>query len=123
MESVHSTRMLTHRCRVSFVTLLVTASAAVANPKPEETWPGFRGHGMSGDRAEVDPCPERWSTTENVRWKIDAGTGLVVADRLGRHRVRDVGDQQQAVQAADARALRQRLHRRDAGARGCRTKK
>ena len=30
------------------VTLFVTVSIAAANPKPEETWPGFRGHDMSG---------------------------------------------------------------------------
>jgi len=52
----------------SFVTLLVTLSAAVANPKPEETWPGFRGHGMTGI-APGSAVPEKWSATENVRWK------------------------------------------------------
>ena len=41
---------------------------------------------------------------------------LVVADRLGRHRLRDLRDQHAAVQEADARALRQRLHRRAARA-------
>ena len=41
---------------------------------------------------------------------------LVVADRLGRHGLHHVGDQQPAVQEADARTLRQRVHRRDAGA-------
>ena len=57
-------------CRIAFsffVTLFVTASAS-ANPKPEETWPGFRGHGMTGI-APGYRTPERWSTTENVRWK------------------------------------------------------
>ena len=51
------------------VTLFVTSSIATANPKPEETWPGFRGHAMSGvaPGAEV---PVKWSATENVRWKI-----------------------------------------------------
>src|SRR5512147_1147289 len=51
------------------VTLFVTASLATANPKPEETWPGFRGHGMSGI-APGTGIPEKWSSTENVRWKV-----------------------------------------------------
>ncbi len=52
-----------------FVTLFVTASIATANPKPEETWPGFRGHGMSGI-APGGVVPAKWSATENVRWKV-----------------------------------------------------
>ena len=52
-----------------FVTLFVTASLAIANPKPEETWPGFRGHDMSGVAPGPD-VPERWSTTENVNWAV-----------------------------------------------------
>jgi outer membrane protein assembly factor BamB len=52
----------------SFVTLFITASAALANPKPEETWPGFRGHGMTGI-APGSSLPEKWSATENVKWK------------------------------------------------------
>jgi outer membrane protein assembly factor BamB len=53
---------------VSFVTLLVTAGAAVG-PRPEDTWPGFRGHGMNAI-APGGTVPDRWSTTENVRWKV-----------------------------------------------------
>jgi outer membrane protein assembly factor BamB len=52
-----------------FVTLFVTASIATANPRPEETWPGFRGHGMSGI-APGSVVPRTWSATENVRWKV-----------------------------------------------------
>ena len=52
-----------------FITLFVTASIATANPKPEETWPGFRGHGMSGI-APGGVVPGKWSATENVRWKV-----------------------------------------------------
>jgi outer membrane protein assembly factor BamB len=53
----------------AFVTLFVTpAFAAAAAPKPEETWPGFRGHAMSG--IAPGAAPETWSATENVRWKI-----------------------------------------------------
>ena len=52
-----------------FVTTLVTAAPALAGPKPEETWPGFRGHAMTGI-APGSSVPEKWSATENVRWKV-----------------------------------------------------
>jgi outer membrane protein assembly factor BamB len=52
----------------------VIAAAAVfaslpasADPKPEDTWPGFRGHEMSGV-APAAKVPDRWSATENVKW-------------------------------------------------------
>src|SRR5919109_3555274 len=46
-----------------------------APPAPEDTWPGFRGHQMSGG-APVARIPERWSTTEHVRWSVPiAGHG------------------------------------------------
>jgi outer membrane protein assembly factor BamB len=52
----------------------VMAAAAVfaslpasADPKPEDTWPGFRGHEMSGV-APAAKVPDRWSATENVKW-------------------------------------------------------
>jgi outer membrane protein assembly factor BamB len=48
----------------------LAASTAAANPKPEETWPGFRGHSMSGI-APAQTVAEKWSSTDNVRWKID----------------------------------------------------
>ena len=51
------------------VTLFVTPSALSANPKSEDTWPGFRGHDMSGI-APGAGVPEKWSTTENIRWKV-----------------------------------------------------
>jgi outer membrane protein assembly factor BamB len=58
----------------SIVVLTLTGMAA-AEPGREDTWPGFRGHGMSGIAAGVD-TPERWSTSDNVRWKVDvAGHG------------------------------------------------
>jgi outer membrane protein assembly factor BamB len=53
-----------------FVTLFVTAPLVAANPKPEETWPGFRGHQLSGIALSAS-VPETWSATTNVRWKID----------------------------------------------------
>lgn len=51
------------------ITLLVTTVGA-ATPKPEDTWPGFRGHNMSGI-APSPKMPDTWSTTENVRWKVE----------------------------------------------------
>ena len=54
-----------------FVTLFVTASLAAANPKPEETWPGFRGHRHERRSRRAASVPEKWSATENVRWKVD----------------------------------------------------
>jgi outer membrane protein assembly factor BamB len=58
---------------VSLALALVTVVAA-REPRPEETWPGFRGHEMSGvANARV---PEHWSTTENVKWAVPlAGHG------------------------------------------------
>lgn len=43
---------------------------AAPPPDPAETWPGFRGHGMSGI-APARGIPERWSTTENVKWAVE----------------------------------------------------
>jgi outer membrane protein assembly factor BamB len=59
-----------HRRALAWLTIAVAGSAALAaGPKPEETWPGFRGHGMSGI-APSRGTPDRWSKTENVRWKV-----------------------------------------------------
>ncbi|HEY7501170.1 MAG TPA: PQQ-binding-like beta-propeller repeat protein [Vicinamibacterales bacterium] len=54
----------------AMVTVIAAAlpPSAAANPKPEDTWPGFRGHAMSGIAPGVR-VPEKWSTTENVAWK------------------------------------------------------
>ena len=96
--------------------VLFATTVAAAPPGPDETWPGFRGHELSGV-APGGSVPERWSVDRARALEAGrAGARLVVADRVGRHRVPDLRDQQQAVQAADARSLRQRLHRRDAGA-------
>jgi outer membrane protein assembly factor BamB len=51
---------------VIFLSVAVIAAAT----GPDETWPGFRGHALSG----ISPgtrAPQRWSTTENVRWTVD----------------------------------------------------
>jgi outer membrane protein assembly factor BamB len=53
----------------------LSLSAGAENPSPENTWPGFRGHGMSGV-APSAKVPERWTATENVKWVVPiAGQG------------------------------------------------
>ena len=55
--------------------LALSAITADAGPRPEDTWPGFRGHAMSGVAAAAK-VPERWSTTQNVKWAVPiAGHG------------------------------------------------
>jgi outer membrane protein assembly factor BamB len=53
------------------VTLFVTPPVSGSAPAPEDTWPGFRGHGMTGVAPGPARMPDRWSTTENVRWKVE----------------------------------------------------
>jgi outer membrane protein assembly factor BamB len=48
----------------------LTVTLAAAGPKPDETWPGFRGHGMTGIAPSKGSVPEKWSVSENVRWKL-----------------------------------------------------
>src|SRR6187397_24200 len=56
-------------------TAVIAASVAAA-PKPEETWPGFRGHGMTGVAPAAVSVPDRWSATQNVKWAVPvAGNG------------------------------------------------
>jgi outer membrane protein assembly factor BamB len=51
---------------IGLVAVLVISIEA-AGPKLEDTWPGFRGHEMSG-LAVTARIPERWSATEHVKW-------------------------------------------------------
>jgi outer membrane protein assembly factor BamB len=51
------------------VTLVLAAPAAAREPKPEDTWPGFRGHAMSGV-APAAKLPETWSKTQHVTWSV-----------------------------------------------------
>ena len=61
-------------CLAATLFSVATASLSAA-PKPEDTWPGFRGHEMSGV-APGATIPERWSTTEHVKWAVPvAGHG------------------------------------------------
>src|SRR5687767_5730142 len=59
----------------AMVVTLASASANAREPKPEETWPGFRGHEMSGVAISAN-VPVRWSAKENVKWAVPiAGQG------------------------------------------------
>jgi len=50
--------------------VVVGLSAAAGPPPADETWPGFRGHGMTGV-APGTRVPEQWSPTANVTWKVE----------------------------------------------------
>jgi len=54
------------RMRAATVLLALTPGLALA---ADAAWPQFRGPGSSGVTADDRRLPERWSTTENVRWK------------------------------------------------------
>jgi outer membrane protein assembly factor BamB len=54
--------------RAAVVLIAAGAATAWAAPKPGETWPGFRGHEMTGVAPAPVRVPERWSTAENVKW-------------------------------------------------------
>jgi outer membrane protein assembly factor BamB len=66
------------RMRYALNALLVVATAGLAAasaPAPELTWPGFRGHGMSGVAPKAN-LPAQWSPTRNVAWAVPvAGNG------------------------------------------------
>src|SRR5829696_8371262 len=51
-------------------TLAFAAGAPV--PTADMTWPGFRGHDMSGLALNAR-LPDRWSTKENVKWVVPIG--------------------------------------------------
>jgi outer membrane protein assembly factor BamB len=53
----------------ALVAALATVSAS-SNPRPEDTWPGFRGHAMSGV-APAGNLPERWTATDGVKWAAE----------------------------------------------------
>src|SRR5689334_7378207 len=56
--------------------VLAGVATAGAGPSAAETWPGFRGHDMSGVAPAVSRIPERWSTTDHVKWAVPiAGHG------------------------------------------------
>jgi outer membrane protein assembly factor BamB len=51
------------------VTLTLAAPAGAREPKREDTWPGFRGHTMTGV-APAAKLPETWSKTQHVKWAV-----------------------------------------------------
>jgi outer membrane protein assembly factor BamB len=60
---------------VSFALVASAAAIAKAGPGPDATWPGFRGHDMSGV-ATAAKLPDQWSPTEHVKWAVPvAGHG------------------------------------------------
>ena len=64
-----------HFAIVITVLAVGVGSAAARDPKPEDTWPGFRGHEMSGVAPKAN-IPERWTTKQNVKWAVPiAGHG------------------------------------------------
>jgi outer membrane protein assembly factor BamB len=57
------------------LSLLAAVTLSAREPKPDETWPGFRGREMSGVAATAK-IPDRWSTHEHVKWAVPiAGHG------------------------------------------------
>ena len=61
--------MRTVTLTIAALSAALAASAAPRDPKPEDTWPGFRGHAMSGV-APAAGVPETWSKTQHVRWAV-----------------------------------------------------
>ena len=60
---------------LTLAAIFAIAAPGPTSPDPLTTWPGFRGHNLSG----VSPAtkvPERWSQKENVKWVAPiAGNG------------------------------------------------
>ena len=55
--------------RFSALVGLLVLATTTSTPSPDLTWPGFRGHEMRGV-APTAKVPERWTTTQNVRWAV-----------------------------------------------------
>ena len=48
---------------------LALVLAVIGLPAPAENWPQWRGPSLNGVSSESD-LPVRWSTTENIAWKL-----------------------------------------------------
>ncbi|MBA2306336.1 MAG: PQQ-binding-like beta-propeller repeat protein, partial [Acidobacteria bacterium] len=60
---------------VLLVVLAAVATVVAAPPAPETTWPGFRGHGMTGVAPRAT-LPDQWSDKQHVKWAVPlAGNG------------------------------------------------
>ena len=67
--------MMQRAFAVAAVCFAAAATASAREPNPAETWPGFRGHEMTGV-APSAKIPDRWSTTDHVKWAVPiAGHG------------------------------------------------
>ena len=59
----------------SVLAIAVAGPGGSVAPTPDMTWPGFRGHEMSGVAANAK-IPEQWDTKQNVKWVVPiAGNG------------------------------------------------
>lgn len=64
-----------HAFRILLVVSTVGVPGAAEPPAPELTWPGFRGHGMSGVAPKAK-LPQQWGPTQHVAWAAPiAGNG------------------------------------------------
>src|SRR6187549_402725 len=70
------------KCAVLVAATFAAAIAAgvAAAPKPEETWPGFRGPGMNGVAPAGVSVPDRWSATQNVKWAVPIAGNEYIAE-------------------------------------------
>jgi outer membrane protein assembly factor BamB len=71
---------------LAFALLMFLVCLAPASASSPQHWPQFRGTGSLGV-AEDPKLPDKWSTTENVAWKIEVpGVGwsspIVWGDRI-----------------------------------------
>jgi outer membrane protein assembly factor BamB len=67
--------MRTIRSIVCACACALSAPVDAREPKPADTWPGFRGHEMSGV-APAAKLPDTWSPQEHVKWAVPiAGHG------------------------------------------------
>jgi outer membrane protein assembly factor BamB len=57
------------RVAMTGLVLCVAVGIGASTPAPELTWPGFRGHDMSGVAPKAT-LPAEWSTTKNVQWAV-----------------------------------------------------
>jgi outer membrane protein assembly factor BamB len=56
--------------RTSLAGIMSSAAFLIALPLPASHWPGWRGPQGTGVTAEKN-LPLKWSTNENVRWRVD----------------------------------------------------
>ena len=73
--------MLNQACLFLLVALITTTSGFAGND-----WPHWRGPDHNGVSEETD-LPVRWSTTENIHWKLDlpgrsGSTPIITGDRM-----------------------------------------